>query len=87
MGGALEARGIPAGEGLLTSEATGEIEKEDNVLVIRRIHVTYRLKLSADKRDVADRAHRIHADYCPVARTIRDCVDIRTTLVTEEYSA
>jgi len=41
--GALEARGIPAGDGLLASEATGEVELDGRVLVIRRIHVTYHL--------------------------------------------
>jgi hypothetical protein len=44
LGGALEARQIDASNDKLTSEATGEIELEGNVLVIRRIHVRYRLK-------------------------------------------
>jgi uncharacterized OsmC-like protein len=61
----------------------GEIEKEDNVLVIRRIKVTYHLKMDPAKRETAERAHRIHADYCPVARTIKGCVAISTELVIE----
>jgi uncharacterized OsmC-like protein len=65
----------------------GEIEKEDNVLVIRRIHVTYHLKMEPEKREAAERAHRIHVDYCPVAQTIRGCVDISTELVIEEISS
>ncbi|MFZ0548074.1 MAG: OsmC family protein [Candidatus Promineifilaceae bacterium] len=84
LGGALEARGIPAGDGYLYSETRGEIEKEDNVLVIRRIHVTYHLKMAPAKREAAERAHRIHQEYCPVARTIRGCVDISTELIIEE---
>jgi uncharacterized OsmC-like protein len=52
--------------------------------VIRRIHVVYHLKMDPAKRAAAERAHEIHADYCPVARTIRDCVDITTTLKIEE---
>ncbi|MFQ5613803.1 MAG: OsmC family protein [Anaerolineae bacterium] len=84
FGGALEARGIPAGEGLLTSQATGEIEKEGKVLVIRRIHVTYYLKAAPDQRETVERVHGFHADYCPVARTIRDCVQISTSLEIEE---
>ena len=51
--------------------------------MIRRIHVTYHLKLDPDKQADAERAHRIHADNCPVARTIRDCVEITTTLEIE----
>ena len=57
---------------------------EENVLVIRRIHVRYHLKLDSEKRETAERAHEIHADYCPVARTIRGCVDITTSLEMEE---
>lgn len=68
----------------MISEATGEIEKEENVLVIRRIHVRYQLKLDPDKRDVAERVHGFHADYCPVARTIRGCVEISTELAMED---
>lgn len=39
FGGALEARHIDASNGRLTGEITGEVETEDGVLVIRRIHV------------------------------------------------
>ena len=75
MGGALEARDIPAGEGYLTSQATGYIGKDGAVLVVRAIHVDYYLKLNP-----AQRAHGFHADRCPVARTLRGCVRITTTL-------
>ncbi|MCP4358433.1 MAG: OsmC family protein [Chloroflexi bacterium] len=80
FGGALEAREIPAGEGKLYSEARGEVEKDGNVLVIRRIHVTYHLKADPEKREAAERVHNFHADFCPVARTIKGCVDISTEL-------
>lgn len=56
------------------------MEKEDNVLVIRRIYVTYHLKLADGDRDTAERVHGFHADYCPVARSIRDCIEIETNL-------
>ncbi|MFQ5434207.1 MAG: OsmC family protein [Anaerolineae bacterium] len=76
----MEARQIPAGNGRLISEATGEIEKDGKVLVVKRIHVRYHLQLDESMRETAVRAHDIHANYCPVARTIRDCVDITTSL-------
>jgi organic hydroperoxide reductase OsmC/OhrA len=66
------------------SEATGEIEKEDNVMVIRRIHVRYHLKLKPEQREAADRAHGFHQEHCPVARTIGGCVDISTELQMED---
>jgi uncharacterized OsmC-like protein len=52
-------------------------------LVIKRIHVTYHLKLDPEKRQVAERAHGIHAEFCPVARTLRGCVEISTSLEME----
>jgi len=56
------------------------VEKDGKVLVIRRIFVTYRLKIAAEQRETAERVHAFHADFCPVARTIRDCVAITTRL-------
>jgi uncharacterized OsmC-like protein len=67
----------------LRSEAKGEIEKNGKVLVIKRIHVTYYLKTAPENGEAAERVRGIHADYCPVARTMRDCVDITTSLEIE----
>lgn len=50
------------------------------MLVVRRIHVTYHLRLEPEQRPVAERAHVAHADACPVYRTISGCVDITTSL-------
>ena len=50
------------------------------MLVIRRIHVTYHLKADPDKREAAEKVLGFHADFCPVARTIKGCVDITTEL-------
>ena len=48
--------------------------------MIRRIHVTYHLKVDPEKRETAERAHEFHATRCPVAQTIWDCVEITTSL-------
>lgn len=64
----------------MVSEAKGEIENDNKVLVIRRIHVAYQLKVAPDQRETAERVHGFHADFCPVARTIKGCVDITTSL-------
>jgi uncharacterized OsmC-like protein len=66
-------------------EATGEIETEDNVLVIRRIHVRLRLKASFDHREIAVRVHGFFADRCPVYRTLRPAIAITTELVLESF--
>ena len=84
FGGALEARKIPAGEGVLTSEVKGEIEKDGKVLVIKRIHVTYHLKLKPEQRETAEKVLGFHADFCPVARSIKGCIDITTELQMED---
>jgi organic hydroperoxide reductase OsmC/OhrA len=54
------------------------------VLVIRRIHVTYHLKVDKDKHETVEKVHGFHADFCPVARTISGCVDITTELQMED---
>src|SRR5260370_29122142 len=54
FGGALEARQIDASNGKLTAEVTGEVETEDNVLVIRRIHVEMRLVADPELKDKID---------------------------------
>ncbi len=53
------------------------------MLVVRRIHVTYQLRLRPEQRGVAERVHGFHADACPVYRTIRGCVDTTTSLTME----
>jgi len=83
LGGALEARQIEAGDGYLVSEVVGEIEKEEKVLVVKRIHVTYHLRTAAENRETAERVHGIHAQFCPVYRTISGSVDITTSLELE----
>ena len=76
----LEARGIKASDGWLIGLVKGEVEKEDNVLVIKRIHVHYQLITTPDKYETAERGHKLHAQYCPIAKTISGCVDITTSL-------
>ncbi len=84
FGGALEARGIDASGGKLTSETEGEVELEAGVLVIKRIRIRYSLKdCPQDKREAAERAHKAHPAKCPVHQTIGGCVEMTTSL---EYS-
>jgi uncharacterized OsmC-like protein len=78
FGGALEARKIDASGGKLVGQVRGEIETEDGVLVIRRIHVTYEITAPEEARQTIERVHRIHADYCPVYRTLKPVIAITT---------
>jgi uncharacterized OsmC-like protein len=78
--GALEARQIEVDPERYEVQATGEIETDDGVLVIKRIKVDYRLAVSADRRADAERVHNIHARFCPVARSLGGAIDISTHL-------
>jgi uncharacterized OsmC-like protein len=81
LGGALQARGIPTGGGRLRATAEGEVEKEDGVLILKRVSVRYSLAANPGvDRSVIDRVMGFHADRCPVARSIGGCVDIATQI-------
>jgi organic hydroperoxide reductase OsmC/OhrA len=54
------------------------------VLVIRRIHVTYHLKLKPEQQKTAQKVHGFHADFCPVARSIKGSIQISTDLTMED---
>jgi uncharacterized OsmC-like protein len=74
FGGALEARQIDASHGRLTAEVTGEVEKEDGVLVIRRIHVAMRLVAPEGVRETVERVHGMYAMRCPLYRTLHNAI-------------
>ena len=61
----------------------GEVELEDDVLVIRRIHVRLQLKAPAPDRATAERVHGFYKDRCPVYRSLRAAITITTELVFE----
>jgi len=84
FGGALEGRGIPAGEGYLSTLAIGELEKEDNVPVIKRININYHLKTKPENRETVDRVLGFHANHCASARSVRDSIDIITRVEYED---
>lgn len=69
------------------SQAVGEVELEENVLVIRRIHVILKLKAAEVHRETATRVHGLFADRCPVYRTLKPAIEITTELVFEASPA
>jgi uncharacterized OsmC-like protein len=79
FGGALEARQIDASDGKLSAEVTGEVEEEDGVLVIRRIHVAMRLIAPEQTRDKVDRVHAIYAMKCPLYRTLHSAIGLTSS--------
>ncbi len=76
---------MPARRDRLVTEAVGEVEEEEGVLVLKRIRVTYRLTLDAGAdRDKVQRAFERHTAKCPVYRSISDAVEIDTFLEVAE---
>jgi uncharacterized OsmC-like protein len=80
FGGALEARQIDASNGKLTAEVTGEVEAEDGVLVIRRVHVAMRLVAGEEVRDVVERVHGMYAMRCPLYRTLHNTLQLSSAV-------
>lgn len=55
------------------------------MIVIKRIHATYRLKVDADAdRDKIQRAFDNHMPKCPVYRSISGSIDITSELLLED---
>ena len=79
FGGALEARQIDASNGKLTAEVTGEVESEEGVLVIRRIHVAMRLVVPEAARETVERTHSFYAMRCPLYRTLHNTIRLTSS--------
>lgn len=79
FGGALDARHIDANNGKLTADVTGEVETEDGVLVIRRIHVAMQLNAPEQSRETVERVHGIYAMNCPLYRTLHNAIQLTSS--------
>ena len=79
FGGALDARHIDASNGNLIADVTGEVETEDGVLVIRRIHVAMQLAASEQVRETVERVHKIYAMNCPLYRTLHNAIQLTSS--------
>jgi uncharacterized OsmC-like protein len=61
--------------------ARGEVELEGKVLVIKRIRVTYRgLTVADEDTEKVQRVLAVHAEGCPVARSLKGAIEITTEL-------
>jgi len=70
----------------LTADVTGEVETEEGVLVIRRIHVGMRLAAQNQLRETVERVHGMYAMHCPLFRTLHKAIQLTSSveLVTTE---
>jgi hypothetical protein len=58
------------------SQPVVEIESDQGVLVIRRVHVHYLLDGADQVTEIVERVHRVYADKCPVYKTLRSAFEI-----------
>jgi uncharacterized OsmC-like protein len=81
FGGLLERLGQPTSDGALVATAVGEIVNDHGVLRIASVEVRYALVHDPEiALDEVWRAHERHVKHCPIAHTIGNCVEIRTSL-------
>ena len=64
----------------LTAQSVGEIELEGKVLVIKRIKTTFTLTAPEEHRETIERVLGVYADSCPVARSVKDSIEIISDL-------
>jgi len=63
------------------ARVSGEIELEEKILVIRRIHVKFELRADAAQRETVERVHGFYANSCPVYRSLRAAIAITSEVV------
>jgi hypothetical protein len=57
------------------------VEKsDDGVLIIKRIHVEFKLTAAGQHRPSAERAHGIYADRRPLYRSVKACIAVTSGL-------
>jgi uncharacterized OsmC-like protein len=71
---------VPATGDRLVARVIGEVELEEKVLVVRRIHVRLQLRAAPEHRAAAERVHGLFAMACPLYRTLRSAIAITTEL-------
>jgi organic hydroperoxide reductase OsmC/OhrA len=64
----------------LSADTVGEIEVERKVLVIKRIKQTFHLETDEGDRETIERVLEVYADGCPVARSVRESIEITSEL-------
>ncbi len=57
----------------------GEVESEDGVLVITRIHVSHKLRAPESARQTVQRVHGVYAQKCPVYRSLYKAIEITSS--------
>jgi organic hydroperoxide reductase OsmC/OhrA len=78
--GALAARQVSFDQDSLYADTVGEIETENNVLVVKRIRQTLHLSAEEKDRETIEHVVDVYADSCPVARSLMGSIEITSEL-------
>lgn len=85
LSGALAARKIPTYPNKLQGSFQGYIEAPEGVLKITRIDCHYKLTIPKGTKEAAERALQVFERGCPVAQTLKGCIQFEHTWeITEE---
>ena len=77
---ALAVRQVSFDKNSFYADVVGEVETEGKVLVVKRIRITFHLAAHEGDRETIERVVQVYADSCPVARSIRDSIEITSEL-------
>jgi uncharacterized OsmC-like protein len=77
---ALAARQVIFEKESFYADTVGEVETEDKVLVLKRIKQTFHLSADEEDREQIERVLKVYAASCPVARSIRESIEITSEL-------
>jgi uncharacterized OsmC-like protein len=55
-------------------------ETEDNVLIVKRIHVEMKLKAGEQHRATAERVLGVYAKKCPLYRSVNTAIEVTSSL-------
>jgi organic hydroperoxide reductase OsmC/OhrA len=64
----------------ISADTVGEIEVERKVLVIKRIKQTFHLETHEEDHETIERVLEVYADGCPVARSVKESIEISSEL-------
>ena len=78
---------MPVDEGKVKAQARGEVENEDGVLVIKRIHVELSVSAPESHRATVERVHQVFANKCPVYRSLKAAIQISTSFQLESAAS
>jgi uncharacterized OsmC-like protein len=64
----------------LGADTVGEVELQGKVLVIKRVKQSFHLAANERDRETIERVLEVYADSCPVARPVKDSIEITSKL-------